>query len=83
MIEKQYDVTGVHTTSMWIDASLPLGFALTQTRAVLASLKEVPAQQDGQIEDDAKVRGSVIVWRKLDNTVWVLCARPGRHRKRR
>ena len=60
MIEKQYDVTGVHTTSMWIDASYPWDL-LNANAAVLASLKEVPARQDGQIEDDAKVRGSVIV----------------------
>ncbi|MGZ4944854.1 MAG: bifunctional sugar-1-phosphate nucleotidylyltransferase/acetyltransferase [Halobacteriota archaeon] len=60
MIEKHYDVTGVHTTSMWIDASYPWDL-LNANAAVLSSVKDVPSQQNGQIEDDAKVRGSVIV----------------------
>jgi UDP-N-acetylglucosamine diphosphorylase/glucosamine-1-phosphate N-acetyltransferase len=59
MIEKQYDVRGVHTSSMWIDASYPWDL-LTANAAVLASIKD-SSQPNGQIEDDANVRGNVIV----------------------
>ncbi|MGZ4901573.1 MAG: bifunctional sugar-1-phosphate nucleotidylyltransferase/acetyltransferase [Halobacteriota archaeon] len=60
MIEKHYDVRGVHTSSMWIDASYPWDL-LNANAAVLADVKEEQVQGNNQIEDKAHVKGSVIV----------------------
>jgi UDP-N-acetylglucosamine diphosphorylase/glucosamine-1-phosphate N-acetyltransferase len=61
MIEKQYEVKGVHTTSMWIDASYPWDL-LNVNAAVLGKIgNEKPLKQKGIIEDGAMVKGNVII----------------------
>lgn len=61
MIDKKYDVKGVHTTSMWIDASYPWDL-LNANASVLGKLgNQKPLKQKGIIEHGALVKGNVIV----------------------
>ncbi len=61
MIDKKYDVKGVHTSSTWIDASYPWDL-LNANAAVLGKLgNEKPLKQKGIIENGALVKGNVVV----------------------
>jgi UDP-N-acetylglucosamine diphosphorylase/glucosamine-1-phosphate N-acetyltransferase len=61
MIDKKYEVKGVHTTATWIDASYPWDL-LNANAAVLGKLgNEKPLKQKGIIENGALVKGNVIV----------------------
>ncbi len=61
MIDKKYEVKGVHTTSTWIDASYPWDL-LNANAAVLGKLgNEKPLKQKGIIEHGALLKGNVIV----------------------
>ncbi len=61
MIDKKYEVKGVHTTATWIDASYPWDL-LNANAAVLGKLgSEKPLKQKGVIENGAVVKGNVVV----------------------
>lgn len=61
MIDNQYEVKGVHTTSTWIDASYPWDL-LNANAAVLGKLgTEKPIKRKGIIEEGATVKGKVVL----------------------
>ncbi len=61
MIDKQYDVKGVHTKSTWIDASYPWDL-LNANATVLGTLgREKPIKRKGIIEEGATVKGKVVL----------------------